>query len=293
MTSLDNGWYYYYNALITMTIPCDVTISFDWSYTQEDVDSDAFWDPFGYYLNGNYYDITDPNVGDQSGTETISLSAGDVYELYQSSYDGILGVGQTTITNFTATEAATVTRTGGLASGSIFPVGTTTVTYEAEDCQGNTSTCSFDVTITDDEAPSVSCDDITVTLSGGTASIVPADVYNSGSDNCGTVNLVSVSPNSFNSGDVGDNTVTLTVNDGNGNTNSCTATVFVDPGLTTDLSYSTTELTCSTTSILLDASGSSGSGSLAYDWTGWSNYIKYFRLFSRNLYGNGDGYQYK
>ncbi|MCO6499072.1 MAG: HYR domain-containing protein [Vicingus serpentipes] len=42
---------------------------------------------------------------------------------------------------------ATVTQTAGLPSGSNFPVGITTNTFFAQDTSGNTSTCSFNVTI--------------------------------------------------------------------------------------------------------------------------------------------------
>jgi hypothetical protein len=40
-----------------------------------------------------------------------------------------------------------VNRTAGLASGSVFPIGTTTVTHLATDIYGNTSSCSFTVTV--------------------------------------------------------------------------------------------------------------------------------------------------
>ena len=40
-----------------------------------------------------------------------------------------------------------VDRTAGLASGSVFPIGTTTVTHQATDIHGNTSSCSFTVTV--------------------------------------------------------------------------------------------------------------------------------------------------
>ena len=43
----------------------------------------------------------------------------------------------------------TVTQTAGLPSGSLFPVGTTTNTFHAIDGSGNTSTCSFTVTVID------------------------------------------------------------------------------------------------------------------------------------------------
>jgi uncharacterized repeat protein (TIGR01451 family) len=42
---------------------------------------------------------------------------------------------------------ATTTRTAGLASGSVFPIGTSTVTYTANDAHGNSASCSFTVTV--------------------------------------------------------------------------------------------------------------------------------------------------
>ncbi|MEY3053118.1 MAG: hypothetical protein RLY31_2903 [Bacteroidota bacterium] len=44
-------------------------------------------------------------------------------------------------------------------------------------------------------------------------------------DNCGTVNLVGVSPSQFDCGDMGAEVVTLTANDGHGNQSCCQATV--------------------------------------------------------------------
>jgi hypothetical protein len=42
---------------------------------------------------------------------------------------------------------ATTSRTAGLASGAVFPIGTTTVTYTVTDAAGNSSSCSFTVTV--------------------------------------------------------------------------------------------------------------------------------------------------
>jgi uncharacterized repeat protein (TIGR01451 family) len=42
---------------------------------------------------------------------------------------------------------ATTSRTAGLESGSVFPIGTTTVTYTVVDAAGNTASCSFQVTV--------------------------------------------------------------------------------------------------------------------------------------------------
>ena len=43
------------------------------------------------------------------------------------------------------------------ASGSTFPVGTTTITATATDFAGNSASCSFTVTVVDTEAPEVAC----------------------------------------------------------------------------------------------------------------------------------------
>ncbi len=55
--------------------------------------------------------------------------------------------------SLTPVPVPTVTQVAGPTSGSVFPVGTTTVTFEAVDASGNSSTCSFDVTVVDNLAP--------------------------------------------------------------------------------------------------------------------------------------------
>jgi hypothetical protein len=106
--------------------------------------------------------------------------------------------------------------------------GVNQVTLTVTDVNGNNSSCIASVTVQDNIAPVVQCKPATVALNAsGTGSITPSDVYLSGSDNCGTVNLVSVTPNSFTCANIGANTVTLTVNDGHGNISTCTATVTV------------------------------------------------------------------
>jgi len=69
------------------------------------------------------------------------------------------------------------TLTGGLSSGSVFPSGTTTVSFEATDLCGNTGQCSFEITVQVDlELSAVSAPatcglmdgNITVVASGGT-----------------------------------------------------------------------------------------------------------------------------
>jgi hypothetical protein len=103
-----------------------------------------------------------------------------------------------------------------------------TVTLTATDVAGNTQTCTLTVTLKDVTPPAIVCRPFTANLDAtGNVSITPPNVYQSGSDNCGVVNLVSVVASSFNCSNVGNNLVTLTANDGNGNTATCSATVTV------------------------------------------------------------------
>jgi hypothetical protein len=85
-------------------------------------------------------------------------------------------------------------------------------------------------TITVDGPPMAVCQDVSITLSpaDSTASIVPALVDGGSSDDC-QLDSLSVSPDMFDFGDIGNNTVTLTAYDNTGNTGTCTATVTVFP----------------------------------------------------------------
>ena len=75
---------------------------------------------------------------------TISCPADIVVEPTCSS--GAVVTYATPVGAETCTEAIT-TRTAGLASGSIFPIGATTVTYTATDAANNTASCSFAVKV--------------------------------------------------------------------------------------------------------------------------------------------------
>lgn len=101
------------------------------------------------------------------------------------------------------------------------------VSLRLEDLAGNRTICTANVTVEDNTAPTAITKDITVQLDGnGRASITGTDVNNGSSDACGIATL-AVSPNSFDCSQVGDNTVTLTVTDLNGNVKEADATVTV------------------------------------------------------------------
>jgi len=84
---------------------------------------------------------------------------------------------------------------------------------------------------TGDAPPNAVCLNFTVQLdAAGNATIVPLNVDGGSSDPEGPVTL-SVSPSSFTCANVGGNTVTLTVTDSIGQTDTCTATVTVEDNM--------------------------------------------------------------
>ena len=107
-------------------------------------------------------------------------------------------------------------------------VGANTVTLTATDVNGNISTCTATVTVEDNVPPVAICQDLTIQLdAAGAATITTADVDNGSNDACGIASLALDTEN-FGCGEVGANTVTLTVTDVNGNISTCTATVTVE-----------------------------------------------------------------
>lgn len=119
-----------------------------------------------------------------------------------------------------------------------------------DDSRCNTTNATAFVTVADRTQPTVVCKNATVYLDGlGQGYLNASDVYQSGWDNCGTVNVVSISKETFNCSNIGANTVSLSVNDGHGNTNACTATVTVIDNMAPTVS-------CQPTTVYLNAAGS-------------------------------------
>ena len=114
--------------------------------------------------------------------------------------------------------------------GASFQVGTTTVVWTVTDAAGNTAECSIEVVITDDEDPTIVCNDFTIQLAGaGTATVTVSDLVTSSNDNCGVSNIYFTSGQlDYDCDDIGQAfTVELTIEDVNGNTSNCTADVTV------------------------------------------------------------------
>ncbi len=108
-----------------------------------------------------------------------------------------------------------------------FPVGVTTITWTATDASGNTATATQNITVTDIINPTAQLQDITIVLNNaGAASITFADVDLGSSDNCGLASTI-LNQSDFDCGDIGENTITVTLIDVNGNSTITTIKVTV------------------------------------------------------------------
>ncbi len=125
---------------------------------------------------------------------------------------------------------ATTGLTSGLVSGSVFPRGVTTNTFTVTAGNGQTAACAFTVTVTDNQAPVITCPaNQNIFASGTCTGTVGAWSPVSLSDNCtatGAITVTQTPPaNTILSGHNATTVVTLTANDGNGNNSSCSFSV--------------------------------------------------------------------
>lgn len=121
---------------------------------------------------------------------------------------------------------ATVLSGAGNVGTQTFNEGVTTITYTAVDPLGNSSTCSFTVTINDNQNPTITCP-ANVSVNANAGSCVATGVALGApvtADNCGVASVTNNAPASF---PLGATTVTWTVTDVNGLTATCNQTVTV------------------------------------------------------------------
>ena len=123
-----------------------------------------------------------------------------------------------------------ITQIVGLPSGSLYPVGTSTVTYQAIDFTKNSATCSFSITVKDDAPPVLTnCPaSVTVNTDLGVCSGKATFGVPSATANCGTPTVLQtsglVSGSSF---PLGTTAVTFTASDQATPPNKSTCTFFV------------------------------------------------------------------
>ena len=124
-----------------------------------------------------------------------------------------------------ADNCAGVTLTSSHSSGSVFALGTTTVTYTATDAAGNTTTASFTVTVNDTEAPTIVAPaNVTVNTNFGCEAIGVVLGAPSINDNCTIAGVSNNAPAIY---PLGNTTVTWILTDNAGNTASTTQIVTV------------------------------------------------------------------
>jgi len=131
----------------------------------------------------------------------------------------------------------TVTQIAGPIASEALAPGTYTVTYEAVNnaTPPDMITCTFDVTVEDNQEPNAICKDIEVELDLTGTYIVPFSEVDGGSvDNCEieTITIDGGASVTFTCDDIGQNWVTLEVTDIYGNVASCDAEVTVLNNLT-------------------------------------------------------------
>ena len=134
------------------------------------------------------------------------------------------------------TNPPTVTSTS--LSGSLFSIGTTTVTYTATDAKNNKGTCVFTVTVNayvnpctnDIEAPSFgnTCPaNISLQVAAPLTSTFASWTVPTATDNCTNPPPVTSTANSGSSFNIGTTTVTYTAKDAKNNSSNCSFTVTV------------------------------------------------------------------
>lgn len=117
----------------------------------------------------------------------------------------------------------------GLESGSVFPVGTTTIVYTATNSLGNSASCSFDVIVVDEEAPEINCPENIQVFAPADACVVVVDYDNpTATDNCEVESLELIEGEASGSTfDIGVHTITYEATDASGNTTTCSFTIEV------------------------------------------------------------------
>jgi ELWxxDGT repeat protein len=111
-------------------------------------------------------------------------------------------------------------------SGSLFPLGMTPVTLEAEDGENHRSSCTFTVHIVDPVAPTITCPGPQQAVASGPEGAEVEFPEASAEDALGLTSLIySAEPGS--TFPVGETTVTATATDNDGNKASCSFTVTV------------------------------------------------------------------
>jgi hypothetical protein len=178
------------------------------------------------------------SAGNPAGTVTFTVTVNDAdapiitppANITVQNDDGMSGAAVTyppaTVSD---NSGETITPTYSHASGTVFPLGTTTVTITAEDSGGNSASASFTVTVVDETAPVITAPaNVTVSADAGADGAVVTYAPATVTDNSGETITPAYSQASGTSFPVGATTVTITAEDSSGNQASASFTVTVE-----------------------------------------------------------------
>ncbi|GAB5417528.1 MAG: hypothetical protein Crog4KO_08000 [Crocinitomicaceae bacterium] len=105
-------------------------------------------------------------------------------------------------------------------------LGANTVNYTITDVNGNVSTAAITVTVIDNIAPTISCQNITREIgASGFVSVGSNEVSTNSFDNCGST--LTLSQQTFDCSNLGSNVVMVTAVDAAGNTSTCSSVITI------------------------------------------------------------------
>lgn len=210
---------------------CGKTVTFAATTTSGDCDVVSTLPASGYFFPVGSTVVTSTSTSGQTCSFTVTVEDTELpsitcpADITQNNDPGNCSA-VVTFSVGASDNCAGVTVVASPPSGSVFPVGSTIVNCVATDASGNTSDCSFTVTVKDTEPPLIACSsDITQDNEPGQCSAV-VTFSTIASDNCPGMVLVS-DPPSGSVFHVGVTTVTSTATDAHGNVSSCQFDVTV------------------------------------------------------------------
>lgn len=212
-------------AAVTATDNYDAQVTVQLSESSNRGTNPAQSDYYNYTITRTWT-ATDAAGNSSSATRTVTVTDTEAPAFTQpvnitaNSAAGICGTTVNYTVNATDACGSPVTYTYSQASGTIFPVGVTTVTVTARDASGNTVSRSFTVTVSDNQAPVITAPANISVVSGAAINIGTATA----TDNCGTVTISNNAPATY---PLGVTVITWTATDAAGNTASATQTVTV------------------------------------------------------------------
>jgi large repetitive protein len=186
------------------------------------------------FVGADSFTFTARDCGKDSNVATVAITVVDPptitcpanVTLEAQSKAGVEGAWPDAVATDDATSPPSVTYTP--ARGSVFPLGSTTVTATAEDASGVSASCVFQVIVKDTKAPKLTCPaNVTANATSHAGAIVWFDLP-AATDAVSTPS-VTADPTSGSVFPVGKTEVTVRAKDAAGNAATCTFQVVVGP----------------------------------------------------------------